>query len=73
MEMLLTTVLPEVEALREYPRLDPRGAARVFKKLKICAVPELTGEFEAGSIGKICGARTLNTLPWSEVRRALKR
>jgi DNA polymerase (family 10) len=55
--MLLGTVPPEVAALSEYPRLDPRRAARVFKKLKISRVSELKKKFEEGVIGKIFGAR----------------
>ena len=57
LEMLLTTVPPEVAALNEYPRLDPRHAARVFKKLQIRTVPELKEKFEQGEIGKAFGPR----------------
>lgn len=57
LEMLLGTVPPEVAALSEYPRLDPRRAARVFKKLKISRVSELKKKFEEGVIGKVFGAR----------------
>jgi len=57
LEMLLSTVPPEVAALNEYPRLDPRRAARVFKKLKISRVSELKENFEEGVIGKVFGAR----------------
>ena len=57
LEMLLTTVPPEVAALNEYPRLDSRRAARVFKKLQIATVPELKEKFEQGAIGKVFGLR----------------
>jgi DNA polymerase (family 10) len=57
LEMLLTSVPPELAALNEYPRLDPRRAARVFKKLQITTVPELVEKFEQGAIGKSFGPR----------------
>lgn len=57
LEMLLSSIPPEMAALHEYPSLDPKRAARVFKKLKIATVPELKEKFESGEIRKVFGSR----------------
>lgn len=55
LEMILATVPPEVAALKDYPRLDPRRTARVFKKLKLSTVAELKEQLENGVIKQVFG------------------
>src|ERR1041384_2737629 len=57
LETLRSSMPPEVEALNEYPCLDPKRTAQVFKKLKLANVAELKEKFEAGVIGKVFGVR----------------
>lgn len=57
MEMSLVSATPEMAALSEYPALDPRRVARVFKKLRISTVAELKRKLEAGAISAAFGPR----------------
>jgi DNA polymerase (family 10) len=55
--LLLTDAPPEMGALNEYPRLDPRRVARVYRKLGISSVGELREKFAAGAIREVFGPR----------------
>lgn len=57
MEMSLTAMPPEVAAVSEYPALDPKRAARVFKKFGIDTVAELKQKLDDGSIRTAFGPR----------------
>jgi len=57
MELLLTAAPPEVAVVNEYPRLDPKRVAQVFKKLRIGTLTELKKKFEAGDIRAALGPR----------------
>lgn len=57
LETLRSTVAPELAALSEYPRLDPKWVLRIYKKLKISSVAELRAKLEEGAIGQELGAR----------------
>ncbi|HEU5078793.1 MAG TPA: PHP domain-containing protein [Opitutaceae bacterium] len=57
MEMPLASIPPEVAAVGEYPALDPKRVARVFKKLGIETVSALKQKLEDGTIRASFGAR----------------
>jgi DNA polymerase (family 10) len=57
LEMLLANAPPETAALNEYPTLDPKRVARVYKKLGIGSVAELKESLDSGKIAAAFGAR----------------
>lgn len=57
LEMQLTATPPEVAAVNEYPALDPKRVAKVFKKLKIATPPQLKQKLAEGAIRAAFGAR----------------
>lgn len=57
LELLLSAASPELAAASEYPRLDPRRVARVFKKFGILTVAQLKQKFEEGAIAAAFGVR----------------
>lgn len=57
LETLRSTVSPELAALSEHPRLDPKRVMRIYKKLKISTVAELKAKLEDGAIAEQLGAR----------------
>lgn len=57
LETLRSAVSPELAALSEFPRLDPKRVLRVYKKLKISSVAELKTKLEEGEIAEQFGAR----------------
>ncbi|MDP9054234.1 MAG: hypothetical protein M3N93_08030, partial [Acidobacteriota bacterium] len=54
---LRAKVSPEVAALSEYPRLDPRRVLRIYKKLGISTTEELRARLDTGEIAQTLGAR----------------
>ena len=57
LELSLTDAPPEVTVVTEYPQLDPKRVAQVFKRLGIATLPELKQKFEAGAIRAALGPR----------------
>ncbi len=57
LELLLSAAPPEVAVVNEYPRLDPKRVAQVFKKLRIDTLAELKQQFAAGAIRTAFGPR----------------
>jgi DNA polymerase (family X) len=57
LESLRQSVTPEVAAISEYPKLDPRRVLRIFKKLNIATVSELKENLESGEIAAALGPR----------------
>jgi len=57
LETLRSTVSPELAALSEYPRLDPKRVLRIYKKLGISSVAELKAKLEEGAIAEQLGIR----------------
>jgi DNA polymerase (family X) len=57
LEKLRAQVTPAVASLTSYPRLDPKRVMRVYKKLGISSVDELSQRLESGEIEKLFGAR----------------
>ena len=55
LEMLLAAAPPEVAALNEFPRLDPKRVARAYKKLKIGTLAELRALLDAGRVEEVLG------------------
>jgi DNA polymerase (family 10) len=55
MEMLLTAVPPELLAIQEYPRLDPKRVLRAYKKLGIRTVAELKSALSSGALAEKLG------------------
>jgi len=66
LESLRSQVTPEVAAINEYPRLDPKRVLRIYKKLKISSIEALKEKLETGEI-----ARTLGVRMDQHVRQAL--
>jgi DNA polymerase (family 10) len=67
MELLLPQTTPEVAAANDYPSLDPKRIARVFKKLKIETIAQLKVKLEEGAIAAAFGARMAD-----HIRNALR-
>lgn len=57
LDQLRTEVPPEIAALNEFPRLDPKRVQQVYAKLGIKSVPELRHALERGDIGRQLGPR----------------
>ena len=57
LEMPLTAAPPELAAVADYPGLDPKRVARVFKKFRIKTVAELKQTFAEGAIAAAFGPR----------------
>jgi DNA polymerase (family X) len=57
LELWLTAAPPEVAVVSEYPRLDPKRVAQVFKRLRIDTLAELKQKFETGEIRAAFGPR----------------
>lgn len=57
LETLRSTASPELAALSEHPRLDPRQVLRVYRKLSISSVDELREKLASGEIGGKLGPR----------------
>jgi DNA polymerase (family 10) len=57
MEIALSEISPEVAAVSEYPALDPKRAARVFKKFGIDSIAALKQKLDDGSIRNAFGPR----------------
>ncbi|HYI96312.1 MAG TPA: PHP domain-containing protein [Bryobacteraceae bacterium] len=57
LETLRTEAPPEVAAINQFPRLDPRRVLRIYKKLNISSVPELKEKLESGAIAEKLGSR----------------
>lgn len=55
MEILLTGVSPELIAIQDYPRLDPKRVLRVYKKLGISSVAELKEAVASGTVAEKFG------------------
>ena len=74
LEMLLTEAPPEVAVVNEYPQLDPKRVAQVFKRLGIATLPELKQQFESGAIRAALGkAAILNTASLGQLTRMFRR
>lgn len=57
LDKLRETVAPELAALSEYPRLDPRRVQQIFQKLGISSVAALREKLESGEIARAMGPR----------------
>lgn len=57
LETLRAEASPELVAINDYPRLDPKRVKQIFKKLKIGSVDELRAKLESGELGRIVGPR----------------
>jgi DNA polymerase (family X) len=57
LESLRSQVTPEVAAINEYPRLDPKRVLRIYKKLNISSIKALKEKLETGEIARTLGAR----------------
>lgn len=57
LETLRAQVSPEVAALSEYPRLDPRRVLRIYQQLGISSIAALKEKLESGEIAKKFGVR----------------
>lgn len=57
LEKLRAEVSPEVLAISQFPRLDPKRVLRIFKKLRISSIEELREALERGQIEDAFGAR----------------
>ena len=57
LEMLLAETAPEVAALQEFPRLDPKRVLRAYQKLGIRSVEELKAKLAGGEVGRVLGQR----------------
>jgi DNA polymerase (family 10) len=56
-EKLRSTVSPELAALSEFPRLDPKRVQQIYRKLGISSVAALREKLESGEIGAALGPR----------------
>jgi DNA polymerase (family X) len=66
LETLRSAVAPEIAALSEFPRLDPKRVQQIYRRLGISSVAALRQKLEAGEIAARLGARLDQ-----HVRRAL--
>src|SRR5688572_9261134 len=57
LELMLAAAPPEAAAGNDYPALDPKRVARVFKRLQIESVSQLKKKFEEGAIRAAFGPR----------------
>ena len=57
LDTLRAGLSPEVAALSEHPRLDPKRVLRIYRKLGISSVAELRANLESGELGRKLGAR----------------
>jgi len=57
LEKLRSAASPELASISAFPRLDPKRALRVYKKLGIRSVEELRERLENGEIEKLLGMR----------------
>src|SRR5665213_205171 len=55
LEKLRAQAPPVLASITNYPRLDPKRVARVYKKFKIGSVEELRASLESGDIEKALG------------------
>lgn len=67
-ELLLAAGPPEMAAVEEYPRLDPRQVKRAYEKLRSSNVAALVAR-RAG----LERSGILNCHPWPKLKRLLKR
>lgn len=58
LQALRAQVSPELAALSEFPRLDPKRVLRIYKQLGIESIAELRAKLESGELGEKLGART---------------
>jgi len=57
LEKLRAEVTPAVAGITRHPRLDPKRIMRVYMKLGISSIDELSQRLESGEIEKLFGAR----------------
>jgi DNA polymerase (family X) len=57
LEKLRAEVPPEMVAINQHPRLDPKRVLRIYKKLGISSIPELRKALDSGQIEEMFGAR----------------
>lgn len=57
LETLRAAAPPALASISDYPRLDPKRALRVYKKLGISSVEELRAHLESGAIEQRLGSR----------------
>lgn len=57
LEKLRAEVPPEVVAINQHPRLDPKRVLRIYKKLGISSIDELRSALNNGQIEETFGAR----------------
>ena len=57
LDTLKSSVSPELAALNEHPRLDPKRVLRAYKKLRISSVAELREKMQSGELAEKLGTR----------------
>jgi DNA polymerase (family X) len=57
LDTLRSDLSPELAALSEHPRLDPKRVLRAYKKLNISSIAELREKLQSGEVGEKLGAR----------------
>src|SRR5580692_4780999 len=57
LEALRSKASPELVALSNYPRLDPKRVLRAYKKLGVASVEELRAKLESGELEQALGSR----------------
>jgi len=57
LDRLKANVSPELAALSEFPRLDPKRVQQIYRKLGISSVSALREKLDAGEIGRLLGPR----------------
>jgi DNA polymerase (family 10) len=57
LERLRQEVRPEILAISQHPRLDPKRVLRIYKKLGISSIAALKSAFENGEIERLFGRR----------------
>ncbi len=57
LEQLRSSASPDLLAISDYPRLDPRRILRIYKKLGISGIEALRSALESGELERIFGAR----------------
>src|SRR5947209_3115576 len=57
LDKLKATVPPDLAALSEFPRLDPKRVQQIYRKLAISTVMQLREKLESGEIARVLGPR----------------
>jgi DNA polymerase (family 10) len=58
LELLLASTAPEIAALHEYPRLDPKQVSRAYRILQISSVADLKDKLKSGDVKRHLGLKS---------------